>query len=51
MPLALAGPPTAGPFLAREPGRLNGRDAILQLTELNVALPLMEVFRRIVLDD
>lgn len=31
--------------------RLSGCDAILQLTELNVAIPLVEVYRRIVLDD
>jgi hypothetical protein len=51
MSLAHAGPTTVAPFLAWEHGRLSGRDAILQLTDLNVAIPLVEVFRRIVLDD
>jgi hypothetical protein len=51
MPLAQAGSTTVEPFLAWERGRLSGRDAILQLTELNVAKSLVQVFRRIVLDD
>jgi hypothetical protein len=51
MPLAQAGPTTVEPFLAWERGRPSGRDAILQLADLNVAIPLVEVFRRIVLDD
>ena len=51
MPLAEAGPTTVEAFLAWERRRLSGRDAILRLTELNVAIRLVEVFRRIVLDD
>jgi hypothetical protein len=51
MPLAQAGSTAVEPFLAWERRRPSGRDAVLQPTELNVATPLMEVFRRIVLDD
>lgn len=51
MQLAQAGPWAAGAFLARARGRLSWSDAILQLTELNVAIPRVEVNRRIVLDD
>jgi hypothetical protein len=51
MPLAQAGSTTVEPLMAWERGRPSGRDAILQLTELNVATPLVEVFRSIVLDD
>jgi len=51
MPLAQAGPTSLELFLAWERGRVSGRDAILQLTQLNVAIPLVKVFRRIVLDD
>jgi hypothetical protein len=36
---------------ARARGCASGRDAIIQLTEFLVALPLAEVYRRIVLDD
>lgn len=36
---------------ARARERPSGRDAILQLKELNVAIPLLEAYRHIVLDD
>lgn len=36
---------------ARGRERASGRDTILQLTELNVAIPVVEAYRRIVLDD
>jgi len=51
MPLAPAGPTTVEPSPPWERGRPSGRDAVAQLTELNVAIPLVEDFRRIVLDD
>jgi len=51
MPLAQAGSTTLEPFLAWERGRPSGRGATLQLTQFNVAIPLVEVFRRIALDN
>jgi len=51
MPLARAGSTTVEPSPPWERGGPSGRDAVPQLTEFNVAMPLVEGFRRIVLDD